>query len=500
MISSESQTATVLRRAARIVLSRQSLWFYCKFQSPDFYKDDRRHLVELCRSLQALYEGRIIRFSESDPWQIVDVKPTEPHFTCKKFMLNMPPQHGKTRTLVNFSTWVFGKNPKEKIITGSYNDSTAGDFSRYTRDTIQAESIDPESIIYRDVFPNTRIKKGNSGFEKWALENSHFSYLGVGVGGSVTSKGGTILMTDDPMKGADEALNENVLEKTWLWWSSTFASRVSAADGEPIEIVNMTRWSDKDVCGRILDLPGAKDWFILKMEAYNEATDEMLCPSMLSKKRYDWLKGMMYEQIFRANYHQETLEASGTLFPSSKLNRFRLAEYNDESVQAKLGYIDVADQGTDSLAFPQGRIFPGRVFIRDIVFTPAGVEVTLGRCAGEITDNGLDYVRIESNNQGKLFHDMLSQLVDASKLLKVANVQNKHTRIIMMAGFILKYFWFLHPDDIEPNSDYAKFMKEFCSYMADGSSKKRDAPDAAAGLAKFIRSYLPKLFEPEPKK
>jgi hypothetical protein len=411
-------------------------------------------------------------------------------------MMNVPPQNGKTRTLVNFSTWVFGKNPKEKIITGSYNDATASDFSRYTRDAISTYSIDPDSIVYSDIFPATKIKRGNAGFEKWALEGSHFSYLGVGVGGSVTSKGGSILIVDDPVKNAEEALNENALEKIWLWYSSTFSSRVAAVDGEPIEILNMTRWSDMDPCGRILESAGAKNWYVLKLKAYDEATDSMLCPKLFSRKRFEEQRLLVYSQIFNANYLQETMQETGALFPRAELNRFDLEKYNDDGIIGRLGYVDVADQGDDSLSFPTGRIFPDKILIRDVLFSDAGVEFTLPACAALIEENSLDYTRVESNNQGKLFKQLLEELVGKAKLLTAANTTAKHTRIVIISGFVKRYFYFREEKDIPVGSDYAKFMKQFTSYMKDGSSKHDDAPDSIAGLAKLVRAIYPKYFKP----
>ena len=47
-----------------------------------------------------------------------------------------------------------------------------------------------DDIDYSDIFPNTKIKDGNAGFEKWALDEQHFSYLSAGIGGPNTSKGG----------------------------------------------------------------------------------------------------------------------------------------------------------------------------------------------------------------------------------------------------------------------------------------------------------------------
>src|SRR5690348_15240062 len=104
-----------IRRAAQIHLSRRSFWHYCQTIAPDFYLDEYWHLHEICETLQALYEGRIQKEKAEDGWQIVAVKNPE-WITCKKLMLNVPPQHGKTRTLVNFSSWIFGINKQEKII------------------------------------------------------------------------------------------------------------------------------------------------------------------------------------------------------------------------------------------------------------------------------------------------------------------------------------------------------------------------------------------------
>lgn len=490
-----------IKKAAKILVSRLDFWEHCKTVSPDFYFEERWHLKLICDTIQALYQGRIQKPTEFEadektiiPWQIVSVH-NPLWITCKKLMLNVPPQHGKTRTLVNFSSWVFGQNPKEKIICGSYNDATASDFSRYTRDAIISTGFDSDGIFYYDIFPKTKIKKGNAGFEKWALEGSHFSYLGVGIGGSVTSKGGSILIVDDPVKSAEEAFNENALEKVWLWYSSTFSSRVAAKDGEPIEILNMTRWSDKDPCGRILDSSAKKDWYVLKLQAYNEATDTMLCPSLFSKKRFESQRLLVYPQIFNANYQQETIEETGVLFPKTELNRFDLEDFKTDGLIGRLGYIDVADQGDDALSFPTANIFPMKIFIKDVLFSDDGVEFTLPACAEFIYENNIDYTRIESNNQGKLFKQMLEEFVEASKLLSAANVTAKHTRIILISGFIKKYFWFLSDKDIVVGSAYHKFFKQLTSYMKDGSSKHDDAPDSLAGLAKFIRAMY-KQFRP----
>jgi len=139
-----------------------------------------------------------------------------------------------------------------------------------------------------------------------------FQLPGGRVGGSITSKGASILIIDDPIKGAIEAFNANHLEKLWLWYTSTFLSRTEV---DPIEIIVMTRWAKKDICGRLLEDPEySKLWYVISLEAMNEETKEMLCEAMLSKERYYYVKSKMDRSIFRANYHNKPITVEGSLY------------------------------------------------------------------------------------------------------------------------------------------------------------------------------------------
>ena len=88
------------RDRVRIELARRDFWEYCKLLAPDFYKEDRKFLKDKCREYQDFYE--------SQEEYLID---------------NEPPRHGKSRTATLFVQWVIGKCPKDKIITGSYNET-----------------------------------------------------------------------------------------------------------------------------------------------------------------------------------------------------------------------------------------------------------------------------------------------------------------------------------------------------------------------------------------
>ena len=113
-------------------LARRDFFEYCKLKAPDFYKDDRAFLKDMCNKLQ--------EFIESDK---------------KILVINLPPRHGKSRTATLLVQWLLGINNKYKIMTGSYNETLSGTFAKQVRDSIQEEDG-----IFGMVFPETTIKYG----------------------------------------------------------------------------------------------------------------------------------------------------------------------------------------------------------------------------------------------------------------------------------------------------------------------------------------------------
>jgi len=276
----------------KLELARKSFWHFFLTFEPEFYTKDKTHLIKLCDTLEDFHFGRLLK-DNGEPYT--------------KVMIRIPPQHGKSRTLVNFTKWALGLNVNERIITASNTDSQATDFSRFTRDGIMGIKNLPDQIVYSDIFPDTKLKRGDSAVQKWALEGQHFNYLGVGVNGLVTGKGATLRIMDDIVKGAEQALSDTAMDKLWVWLTGTFSSRNSAGDGEEVkEIFCATLWGERDPQFRLADTEG-DEWYILSMPVYDADTDEMLCERLLSRKAFDKLKKRMLvdsrtKMIFHANY------------------------------------------------------------------------------------------------------------------------------------------------------------------------------------------------------
>ena len=212
-----------LKYQVRLELARRNFFEYCKLKAPDFYKEDRAFLKDMCNKLQ--------EFIESDK---------------KILVINLPPRHGKSRTATLLVQWLLGKDNKRKIMTGSYNETLSSTFAKQVRDSIQEEDG-----IFSRVFPDVSIKYGEASSSKWALTGSEeANYLATSPTGTATGFGCNIMIIDDLIKNVEEAYNENTLQKHIDWYANTMLSRTET--GFKL-IVIMTRWASGDLAGYILE-------------------------------------------------------------------------------------------------------------------------------------------------------------------------------------------------------------------------------------------------------
>lgn len=503
MNRTELEKKLKLKRELRIRKARASLWEYCKLESPDFYNDNNWHLHLFCWVLQALYERKLTKdnfiqaVNEICPeWfvKLQDFSGLQEEHIYKKLMINLPPRIGKSRTLVNFCKWVFGQSISNKVITCSYNDDMAQDFSRYTRDGIDEAKTYPHEIVFSDVFPESKIKQGNASFGQWALEGNFFNYKGAGVGGSITGKGCNISIVDDPVKDAEEAFNENRLAKIWLWYTGTFLSRLEQGG---VEIVNMTRWAKGDICGRILDNEAkGKEWFVFKMEAYYQEANEMLAPELLGQARYEDLKAMVDPAIFAANYHQTPVDIQGRLY--KELKTYTDVPQDEQGYplfEEILNYTDTADLGNDYLSSIVAGRYKGQLYVLDVLYTKDGMEQTEPQTAALLATNKVNRSTIESNNGGRGFARNVERLlweVHQSRQTAIEwmhQSKNKQARILTHATFIMNNVFF----PINWRDKWPDFYKAITSYQKEGKNKNDDAPDALTGLAEMIEMAAPRI-------
>jgi predicted phage terminase large subunit-like protein len=450
-----------LGRLATIEWCKRSFWKFCKTLAPDFYAENRKYLKKYCDTLQALYEGALL-----DKWN----KP------YRNLVVEMPPRHGKSRTLTLFSAWLLGKNNKNKVVTASFDDDLAQSFSRNTRDIITEKKASKNEIVFSDIF-DAQIKQGNASYKEWALDGQFFSYKGAGIGGAITGKGGNVLIMDDLVKGAATAYNENELEKIWLWYSGTFIQRAERA----IKILSMTPWCSKDPGARIMAKQPEK-WFILSMPACVDG--EMLCPEILSYEDYMDIKSIGDQKIISANYDLERIDVAGSLYKELKTY-----DTLPDCPEGFVAYTDTADEGKDYLCSILAQQKAGLLYVTDVIYTQDPQEITEPLLVNALSRNKTRQCTIESNNGGRAFARNVERLLrDKQGSCSVDwfhQSENKVSRILTNAPIVKDKL--LMPVGWEHK--WPEFYKAMIGFQREGKNKHDDAPDCATGICeKFLAS------------
>ncbi|MDU5680999.1 MAG: phage terminase large subunit [Peptostreptococcus sp.] len=448
----------LIKQRAKIELARREFFFYCNLKAPDFYKPNRKFLVDLCNELQSFYE-------QSD----YDV-----------LIINEPPRHGKSRTAGCFVEWILGEHPEEKIMTGSYNETLSTVFSKNVRNTIQEEKADKTKVVYTDIFPDRKIKKGDGSMNLWSLEGGYNNYLATSPTGTATGFGASILIIDDLIKNAEEAYNESVKEKHWDWFTNTMLSRLE--EGGKIIII-MTRWASDDLAGKALEELKELDFktkHITMKAMQNDGT--MLCDEILSKKSYELKTKAMGEDIASANYQQEPIDLKGALYKLKTYDRLPEFKYI-------YNYTDTADKGEDFLcSINYGVSFDNEAYLIDVLYTKEDMEITEKAQAKMMVKDKVNKSRIESNNGGGVYARNVERIMNKDFGTNHTVVEtfhqsaNKQARILSNSSWVNQHIYV--PDTWR--NKWPEFAKDVAKYQREGKNKHDDCADCLTGIAETL--------------
>ena len=216
-------------------LARDKFMWYAKHVYDGFIEG--RHHKIIAEKLEAIAEGKL-----------------------KRLIGNMPPRHSKSEfASYLMPSWFLGRNPKLKIIQATMNTELAVRFGRKVRHLI----ADP---IYAEIFPDTDLKQDSQAAGRWET-SAGGEYFAAGVGAAMTGRGADLLIIDDPHSEQD-ALSSSAYDTAYEWYTSGPRQRLQP--GGTIIIVQ-TRWSKKDLTGRLLGAQArdlmADQWEVVEFPA-----------------------------------------------------------------------------------------------------------------------------------------------------------------------------------------------------------------------------------------
>lgn len=456
----------LVKLGAKIELAKREFFFYCQLMAPDFYKNDRGFLIELCTELQ--------RFIESD------------EEVC---IVNLPPRHGKSRTAGKLVEWMLGKNQNIKIMTGSYNETLSTMFSKNVRNSIQEIKADRYKPVFSDVFPGVQIKRGDGAMNLWSLDGGYNNYLATSPTGTATGFGCDVMIIDDLIKAALEANNATVLENHWSWFTDTMLSRLE--EGGKI-IVIMTRWHSEDLAGRVLKWcgkEGKKHRHISVKALKDKEEQKMLCPEILSYRSYLGKISAMGEDIASANYQQEPIDLKGQLYTSFKTYDNVPRDTSGKPLFTSIrNYTDTADEGTDYLCSITYGIYNKEAYILDIIYTQKPMEDTEEMVAKALYDYGVVRARIESNNGGRGFARAVDRILrekyqsNRTKIKWFHQSENKVARILSNSTWVMDHIYY--PQNWKDR--WEEYHESMIRYQREGKNLHDDAQDATTGVAESV--------------
>jgi predicted phage terminase large subunit-like protein len=243
-----------------------------------------------------------------------------------KLVIQAPPQHGKSVQIIDFISWLAGKNPSLRTIYTSFSERLG------IRANLKLQRL-YDSAIYHEIFPETCINKSNSvtvsgqfmrNREILEYVNQEGFFRNTTVRGSITGESLDLGVIDDPIRGRADANSEAVRDAAWNWFTDDFFTRFSEDAGL---LVILTRWHLDDPVGRLVErYPDVKVLSYAAIAVKDEKhrkIGEALFPEHKSIDFLQERKKLMDDGNWQALYQQMPVMAGGNLF---KTDEFRFYE------------------------------------------------------------------------------------------------------------------------------------------------------------------------------
>ena len=244
----------------------------------------------------------------------------------KRLIINLPPRYLKSIvTSVAFPAFVLGHDPTKRLIVASYGSDPAVQLANDCRTVIS-------SPRYKSIFPGLHISRMKNTESEIATTRGGFR-LATSIDGSLTSRGGHIMIIDDPLKQSD-ASSDPKREHVNAWFKNTLYSRLDYKQKGAIIIV-MQRLHDDDLCGFLLK--NSHDWVVLSFPAialkeeqipigdgrfYHRHIGDVLHPERELKSDLDKIRSDVGDDIFADQYQQCPSQPTGQMIKRNSIQRY----------------------------------------------------------------------------------------------------------------------------------------------------------------------------------
>jgi predicted phage terminase large subunit-like protein len=234
----------------------------------------------------------------------------------KRLLITLPPRSLKSICAsVAYPAWVLGHDPTARIICASYSENLAAKHSLDCRAVMGSD-------WYRRIFPHARISREKD-TELNFLTTRHGYRYATSVGGTLTGRGGNLIIIDDAIKPED-AFSEAKRSAVNEWFDRTLYSRLDDKRNDTIVLI-MQRLHVEDLAGYVTQ---KEPWVQLRLPAiaeveqtvalgpdenYTRKVGEVLHEAREPKEVLDQLKIALGSFNFSAQYQQCPIPLEGEI-------------------------------------------------------------------------------------------------------------------------------------------------------------------------------------------
>jgi predicted phage terminase large subunit-like protein len=292
------------------------------------------------------------------------------------------------------------------------------------------------------------------------------------------------IVIDDPIKPED-ADSDIVRERINLRFENTIRNRTNSRN-TPIIII-MQRLHEHDLCGYLTEIE-PDEWRVLSLPVIqiDPITGERsaLWPMKHTLEELDKMRAIN-PLVFDTQYMQDPTPREGLMYADGFRTYKREELPTGTRALQKWNYTDTADTGADCLCSICFINTPESIYVTDVLFTDASMEVTEQKNAELLAQNQTAEALIESNNGGRGYARNVKRILRTElknfrcAIRTFTQTENKKTRIFTASACVMNDVLF--PEGWEKK--WPKFHQALMSYRKDNKKRNQhdDAPDCLTG-------------------
>ncbi|CUJ83053.1 Transposase [Ruegeria denitrificans] len=265
----------------------------------------------------------------------------------RRLIIELPPRHLKSITAsVSFPAWILGRDPTKRVVCVSYSNDLAYSFSNKCRQLMQ-------ETFYRSIFPAMQFDPQKNAVSEYHTTKHGFR-LATSMGGTLTGKGGDIVILDDVMK-AQDTHSQAARDTVFQTYQDTIATRLDDPKTGSIILVGQ-RLHEDDLIGR---LKQTGNWEVLSLPAialqdefidlelginFKRCKGDPLDPDRLGLDELSLIRAEIGMLAFEAEYQQQPVLPGGNLI--------RLEWFKTYEKPLPRGQYEAIIQSWDTAALP----------------------------------------------------------------------------------------------------------------------------------------------------